>query len=53
MVPFAKIVQGMEVADRFYSGYGEMRPEGKLMDRGRVEEETTSIWSSGFRSWII
>ena len=39
-VPFAKIVQGMEVADRFYSGYGEMRPEGKLMDRGRVEEET-------------
>jgi len=40
MVPFAKIVQGMEVADRFYSGYGEMRPEGKLMDRGRVEAET-------------
>lgn len=39
MVPFAKVVQGMEVADRFYSGYGEMRPEGKLMDRGRVEEE--------------
>ena len=40
MVPFAKVVQGMEVADRFYSGYGEMRPEGKLMDRGRVEAET-------------
>jgi cyclophilin family peptidyl-prolyl cis-trans isomerase len=40
MVPFAKVVQGMEVADRFYSGYGEMRPEGKLMDRGRVENET-------------
>jgi peptidyl-prolyl cis-trans isomerase A (cyclophilin A) len=39
-VPFAKVVQGMELADRFYSGYGEMRPEGKLMDRGRVEEET-------------
>jgi peptidyl-prolyl cis-trans isomerase A (cyclophilin A) len=40
MVPFAKVVQGMEVADRFYAGYGEMRPEGKLMDRGRVENET-------------
>lgn len=39
-VPFAKVIQGMEAADRFYSGYGEMRPEGKLMDRGRVENET-------------
>jgi peptidyl-prolyl cis-trans isomerase A (cyclophilin A) len=40
MVPFAKVIQGMDVADKFYSGYGEMRPEGKLMDRGRVENET-------------
>jgi hypothetical protein len=27
------------VVDRFYSGYGEMRPEGKEIDPGRVEEE--------------
>ena len=26
-VPFAKVIQGMDVVDRFYSGYGEMRPE--------------------------
>jgi peptidyl-prolyl cis-trans isomerase A (cyclophilin A) len=39
-VPFARIIQGMDVVDRFYSGYGEMRPEGKWIDRGRVEEET-------------
>jgi len=38
-VPFARIIQGMDVVDRFYSGYGEMRPEGKWIDRGRVEEE--------------
>ncbi len=38
-VPFAKIVQGMDVVDRFYAGYGEMRPEGKWIDRGRVEGE--------------
>ncbi len=38
-VPFAKIIQGMEVADKLYSGYGEMRPEGKEIDPGRVEEE--------------
>jgi cyclophilin family peptidyl-prolyl cis-trans isomerase len=39
-VPFAKIVEGMDVPDKFYSGYGEMRPIGKDIDPGRVEEET-------------
>ncbi len=38
-VPFARVVQGMDVVDRLYSGYGEMRPEGKEIDAGRVEEE--------------
>lgn len=38
-VPFAKIVEGMDVPDKFYSGYGEMRPQGKDIDPGRVEEE--------------
>ena len=39
-VPFGKIVDGIDVIDRLYSGYGEMRPEGKEIDAGRVEEET-------------
>jgi peptidyl-prolyl cis-trans isomerase A (cyclophilin A) len=38
-VPFARIIEGMEVADKFYAGYGEMRPEGKYIDAGRVEGE--------------
>ena len=38
-VPFGRIVEGMEVADKLYSGYGELRPEGKEIDAGRVEEE--------------
>lgn len=38
--PFAKVVEGMNVADKLYSGYGEMRPEGKYIDAGRVEGET-------------
>jgi peptidyl-prolyl cis-trans isomerase A (cyclophilin A) len=38
-VPFAKVIEGMDAVDRFYSGYGEMRPEGKDIDPGRVEEE--------------
>lgn len=39
-VPFGKIVEGVEVIDKIYSGYGEMRPEGKDLDPGRVEGET-------------
>lgn len=39
-VPFGKIVDGLDVIDKLYSGYGEMRPEGKEIDAGRVEGET-------------
>jgi peptidyl-prolyl cis-trans isomerase A (cyclophilin A) len=38
-VPFARVVEGMDVVDRLYSGYGEMRPVGREIDPGRVEEE--------------
>ncbi|HME09622.1 MAG TPA: peptidylprolyl isomerase [Bryobacteraceae bacterium] len=38
-VPFARIVDGIEVIDKFYAGYGEVRPQGKNIDAGRVEEE--------------
>ncbi len=37
-VPFAKVVQGMEIVDTFYAGYGELRPQGKFIDPGGVEE---------------
>jgi peptidyl-prolyl cis-trans isomerase A (cyclophilin A) len=37
--PFAKVVDGMNVVDKFYAGYGEMRPEGKYIDPARVEGE--------------
>jgi peptidyl-prolyl cis-trans isomerase A (cyclophilin A) len=37
-VPIARIVEGLEVADRLYSGYGELRPAGRHIDAGRVEE---------------
>jgi cyclophilin family peptidyl-prolyl cis-trans isomerase len=38
-VPFAKVVQGMDVVDQLYSGYGELGPKGKGPDVGRAEEE--------------
>jgi peptidyl-prolyl cis-trans isomerase A (cyclophilin A) len=39
-VPVARVIEGMDVADRLYAGYGEMRPQGKNIDPGRVEVET-------------
>ena len=47
-VPFAKVVQGMNVVDQLYSGYGEMRPEGKYIDPGRVEGETNEYLVQDF-----
>ena len=38
-VPFGKIVEGIDVIDKLYSGYGELRPQGTEIDAGRVEEE--------------
>jgi len=38
-VPFARIVSGAEVPDKLYSGYGELGPEGKGPDSGRIEGE--------------
>lgn len=47
-VPFAKVVQGMDVVDKFYSGYGEMRPEGKYIDPDRVEGEANEYLAQDF-----
>ena len=47
-VPFAKVVQGMDVVDRFYAGYGEMRPEGKYIDPTRVEGEANEYLTQRF-----
>jgi peptidyl-prolyl cis-trans isomerase A (cyclophilin A) len=47
-VPFAKVVQGMDVVDKFYAGYGEMRPEGKYIDPSRVEGEAYEYLTQRF-----
>jgi peptidyl-prolyl cis-trans isomerase A (cyclophilin A) len=41
-VPFAKVTEGMDVVDKLYAGYGELRPEGKEIDPGRLEEGTNA-----------
>jgi len=49
-VPFAKIVEGVDVPERFYSGYGELAPRGKGPDAGRVEEEANEYLVPRFPS---
>lgn len=47
-VPFAKVIQGMDVVDKLYSGYGEMMPEGKFIDPNRVENGTNAYLEPRF-----
>ena len=47
-VPFARVVRGMDVIDKLYSGYGEMRPQGKYIDPARVEGETNEYLTQRF-----
>jgi len=47
-VPFARIVEGLDVVDKFYSGYGDVRPQGKNIDPGRVEEEANEYLAPRF-----
>lgn len=37
--PFAEIVEGMDVVERLYSGYGEGRPSGHGPEQGRIQSE--------------
>jgi len=47
-VPFAKVVSGMDVVDKFYAGYGELMPEGKYIDPNRVENGTNAYLEPHF-----
>jgi peptidyl-prolyl cis-trans isomerase A (cyclophilin A) len=38
-VPFGKVIEGMDVVDRLYAGYGELGPEGKGPQADRAEGE--------------
>jgi peptidyl-prolyl cis-trans isomerase A (cyclophilin A) len=47
-VPFAKIVEAMDAPDKFYSGDGELGPEGKGPDSGRIEVEANEYLTPRF-----
>lgn len=47
-LPFASIIEGEDVPAKLYAGYGEMRPEGKYIDVGRVEGEANEYLEPRF-----
>jgi peptidyl-prolyl cis-trans isomerase A (cyclophilin A) len=46
--PMARIVEGMDVVDRLYSGYGEGQPQGKGPNQGRLQTEGSAYLTKDF-----
>ena len=46
--PFAKVIDGMDVVDALYSGYGEGAPRGNGPDQGRVQSEGNAYLKENF-----
>jgi peptidyl-prolyl cis-trans isomerase A (cyclophilin A) len=46
--PFGKVVEGMDVVQHFYSGYGEGAPNGRGPDQGRITNEGKAYLDKNF-----
>ena len=46
--PIGRVVEGMDVVDRLYAGYGEGAPQGKGPNQGRLQTEGNAYLSKDF-----
>jgi peptidyl-prolyl cis-trans isomerase A (cyclophilin A) len=46
--PFGKVIEGMDVVDQLYSGYGEGAPRGAGPDQGRAQQEGNAYLKKEF-----
>ena len=46
--PFGKVIDGMDVVDKIYSGYGEGAPRGAGPDQGRIQQEGNAYLKKDF-----
>ncbi|MDO8834819.1 MAG: peptidylprolyl isomerase [Vicinamibacterales bacterium] len=46
--PFGKVVSGMDIVDKIYSGYGEGAPRGQGPDQGRIQAEGNAYLLKSF-----
>jgi peptidyl-prolyl cis-trans isomerase A (cyclophilin A) len=47
--PFGEVVEGMEVVDKLYSGYGEGAPSGRGPSQGRIVAEGNAYLNKDFK----
>ena len=48
LAPFGRVVEGMDVVDQLYSGYGEGAPRGNGPDQNRIQTEGSQYLASDF-----
>lgn len=48
--PFGEIIEGMDVVDKLYDGYGECAPKGSGPDQGRIYAEGNEYLQASFPS---
>ena len=46
--PIGQVIEGMDVVDRLYSGYGEGAPKGKGPDQARIQREGNAYLTREF-----
>lgn len=46
--PFGKVIEGMEVVDSLYKGYGEGAPQGRGPSQGRIQSEGNAYLTKDF-----
>ena len=46
--PFGKVVEGMEVVDKLYNGYGEGFPGGRGPKQGQIQSEGNAYLKKDF-----
>jgi len=46
--PFGKVVEGMDVVNRLFSGYGEAAPQGHGPDQNRIQKEGNAYLAKSF-----
>ena len=46
--PIGKVIEGMDIVDQFYAGYGEGAPRGKGPDQGKIQLQGNTYLKESF-----
>ena len=46
--PFGKVIEGMDIVNSLYNGYGESAPQGRGPEQGRLKEEGNAYLKKSF-----